>query len=84
MLRKFSNNEKPLKFDHCPKCDAADKRLCDINCLTSNTTFVSPFIQLESQDEKGSFIDKWCEECGYEFPRKYINELDEKTRVENQ
>ena len=81
MIRKFSNNEKPLKYSHCPKCDAGPKRLCDINSLTSDTTMVSPFMVLVSQDEKGNFEEKSCTECGYTFPKKYRNTIDEKIKV---
>ena len=63
MIRKFNPNAKPLAFTHCPKCDYGSKRLCDINPLSDETFFVSPFTRFEDIDKTW----ETCRNCGYEI-----------------
>jgi len=79
LIRKFNKIEKPLKFPHCPECNTTSKRLCDINSHSNETDFVSPFFNVRRYDENGRlYQDKKCGECGYGFPRKYMDEIDDK------
>lgn len=61
VVRKFRDDEKIERMTHCPKCDAGCKRLCDINPLSDETFFVSPFTYFEGWGKNV----KICGYCRY-------------------